>query len=313
MEEKKKLDWKTVVILILAALLLFSFAKINELSSQNQSMKNDINHHANELNRLSQQINSIYNNVDEQMKKEASLLSGVSYSLGDLSADKTSTAFNVSVVPKQITDGMKLSVTLDGQTAELTKNGSSFDGSINVGLFVDYDQHPLLTIETADGIKTEYLEDVHISYMFSRFLPTLYANMSGRATHSGNRLNVNQDLTVDCKPANSNSTVEFISYTLIEELNGKEIGREDITDKVKAADNAYRAEYNKSFETSIGDTLAVYIVAEDSLGYIHKAFAYYWHENDDGAVAEVMSMYGDEFIYDKNGNLLYPVGMELYY
>ncbi len=313
MEEKKKLDLKTVVILILAALLLFSFAKINELSSQNQSMKNDINHHANELNRLSQQINSIYQNVDEQMKKEASLLSGVSYSLGDLSADQTSTALHVSVVPKQIADGMKLSVTLDGQTAELTKNGSSFDGSIHVGLFVDYDQHPLLTIETADGIKTEYLEDVHISYMFSRFLPVLHADMSGRATHSGNRLSVNQDLTVDCKPANSNSTTDFISYTLIEELNGKEIGREDITDKVKAADNAYRAEYNKSFEASIGDTLAVYIVAEDSLGYIHKALAYHWYEDNDGAVAEIMTMHGDEFIYDEDGNLLYPIGMELYY
>ena len=51
------------------------------------------------------------------------------------------------------------------------------------------------------------------------------------------------------------------------------------------------------------DELRIYVIAEDTLGYIHKTLAHFWIQSEDGAVAE--AVFGGELIYDKNGNLLY--------
>lgn len=302
-ENRKKINWKTVVIVVMAFLLLFCLAKINSLNEKNQYLDNEVRGLHNRITSLQDDISLIYDNVDKQLKKEASLLSGVDYSLGELSADKTTTDLNVSVVPKLISDDMKLSITIDGKTSELKKNGNAFVGTIDVGLFVEYDKWPLISIQTAEGTKTEYLENVDISYMYTRFLPSVYADGSGTSTHSGNKLNVDLRFSIDYKPASSQSTVAFTNFTLIEEINGKEVGRKDITDDVQKSGNTYDTTYTKSFQVKKGDELKVYVVAEDSLGYIHKTLAHYWFENEDGAHAE--TIYGGESIYDKDGNMLY--------
>ena len=199
---------------------------------------------------------------------------------------------------------MQISVTVDGVTAPLERNGNEFKGTIDVGLFIDYNQWPLLSIKTADGTKTEYLEDVDVSYMFSRHLPSLYADMSGGSgKFSDGTLSVDLGFTVETKPASQNAPITFISFTLIEEVNGKEISRHDITEEVRKSGESYNTRYVKNFKVTYGDKLKVYVIAEDSLGYIHKTLAHYWLESEDGAQAE--TVFGGEMIYDKDGNLLY--------
>ena len=66
--------------------------------------------------------------------------------------------------------------------------------------------------------------------------------------------------------------------------------------------NANSKNRYQSYDVETGDTLKIYIEAEDSLGYIHKRVAYYWSQNDSGAVADVY--YHGEAIYDKDGNML---------
>ena len=211
---------------------------------------------------------------------------------------------SLTVVPKLISDDMQISVTVDGVTAPLERNGNEFKGTIDVGLFVDYNQWPLLSIKTADGTKTEYLEDVDVSYMFSRHLPSLYADMSGGSgKFSDGTLSVDLGFTVETKPASPNAPITFTSFTLIEEVNGKEISRQDITEEVRKSGESYNTRYVKNFKVTYGDKLKVYVIAEDSLGYIHKTLAHYWLEREDGSQAE--TVFGGEMIYDKDGNLLY--------
>ena len=89
----------------------------------------------------------------------------------------------------------------------------------------------------------------------------------------------------------------------IEEINGKEVSRSDITDEVRKSGNSYNSRYMKSFEMTQEDELKIYVIAEDNLGYIHKTLAHFWVQSEDGAVAE--AVFGGEWIYDKDGNLLY--------
>lgn len=298
-ENKKQFNWKTFIIVVMAGMLIFCLAKINQLLDYNAELENRIANHLSELSILRNEINSIYDNVDEQLKKEASLLSGVDFSIGELNEDNGSVAVDFIVVPKVITDDMKLSVAVDGKTTSLTKNGSEFTGTIDVGLFIEYDRRPLLTIETADGLKTEYLEDIDLSYMFHSYLPALYAEMSESTMLSDGKLHVDLGFSVK----SSDVSITFTSFTLIEEVNGREVAQKDITSDVRKAGENYNIRYVETFEVSQSDELNVYVIAEDSLGYIHKTLAYYWYEPANGGTTE--TIFAGEWIYDSEGNLLY--------
>ncbi len=302
-ENKKQVNTSRIIILLLAVLLVIGAIKIGTLTDDVQHLKSQNSKLDAEIQMLRNEINSIYNNVDKQLKEEASLISGFDYTIGNPSEDMKSVQLSLKVVPKMIFDDMELSVAIDGNSASLTRNGNEFTGTINVGLFVDYDQWPLLTIKTSEGTKTEYLDGVDVSYLFSNHLPTLEADMSASSKLNNGQLQVDAGFRIAPHPAYGKSPVTFISFTLVEEVNGKEISKQDITDEISKSGEVYNTQYIKSFEVSHGDELRVYVIAEDSLGYIHKTLVHYWVESENGAQAE--TVFGGETIFDKDGNMLY--------
>jgi len=301
--DKKKFDWKAVALVIMAVFLIACLSKINEVSTTISVLQHVITGYRDQVNTLEDKIDSIYDNVDAQLKKEASLVSGVDFEIGTISEDMKSVELALTVVPKLVSDDMEVTISVDGNTVPLTWNGSAFSGSVAVGLFMDYNQWPLLSIKSAEGTKTEYLDSVDVSYLFSRHLPSLYADMSASSTLKNSKLQVDAGFSIESKPASNNSPITFVSFTLIEEINGEEISRTDITNEVRNSGNSYNTRYIKSFEMSQEDELKIYVIAEDTLGYVHKTLAHFWIQNEDGAVAE--AVFGGELIYDKNGNLLY--------
>ena len=303
-ENKKQFNWKSFGILLMAVLLVISYFRISKLSNKIDSLITENSRLTADIQGLNLSINSIYDNVDQQLKEQGSLISGVDFSLGDPSEDMKTVELSLTVVPKSISEDMVLAVTVDGVTAPLERQGSVFTGTIDVGLFVDYNQWPLLSIQSAEGTKTEYLDDIDISYLFSRHLPSLYADMSGGSGRlSDGTLSVDLGFSIESKPAYGYAPITFTTFTLIEEINGTEVSSQDITDEVRKSGESYNTRYVKNFNISFGDELKVYVVAEDSLGYIHKTLAHYWFEAEDGSVAE--TIYGGEMIFDKDGNLLY--------
>lgn len=257
-ENKKKTNANRIIVIVLAVFLVLGAIKIGSLTDDVKKLRSQNSNLDSEIQMLRNEINSIYNNVDRQLKEEASLISGVDFSIGDPSEDMKTVELSLTVVPKAISDDMQVSVTVDGVTAPLERNGSEFTGTIDVGLFVDYNQWPLLSIKSAGETKTEYLEDIDISYMFSRHLPSLYADMSGgNGKFSDGTLSVDLGFSIESKPAYGNAPITFTSFTLIEEVNGKEISRQDITDEVLKSCESYNTRYVKNFKVTYGDELKV--------------------------------------------------------
>lgn len=302
-ENKKQINTNRIIILLLAVLLVVGAIKIGTLTDDVKKLKSQNSNLDSEIQMLRNEINSIYNNVDKQLKEEASLISGVDYTIGNPSEDMKSIQLSLTVVPKMISDDMELSVTIDGNSASLTRNGNEFTGTIDVGLFIEYDQWPLLSIKTSESTKTEYLDGVDVSYLFSNHLPKLEADMTASSKLSNGKLQVEAGFRIASHLAYGNAPITFKSFTLIEEVNGKEISKQDITDEVRKSGQNYNTRYIKSFEVSPEDELKVYVIAEDSLGYIHKTLAHYWVESENGAQAE--TVFGGETIFDKDGNMLY--------
>lgn len=238
-ENKEKFSWKKLAIVVMVVLLAICLYRIAELSDAVETLQRENSSLSNGIQALRDDIQSIYDNVDIKLKEQASLVSGVDFQIGDISEDMKSVELTLTVVPKLVTDDMEVKVTVDGKTVPLTRNGSGFSGTVDVGLFVDYNQWPLLSIKSSEGTKTEYLDSVDVSYLYSRHLPTLYADMSASSTLKNGKLQVDAGFSIESKPANSNSPITFVSFTLIEEINGEEISRTDITDEVRKFGNSY--------------------------------------------------------------------------
>ena len=286
-----------LLLIVLAIALAVLTFRVKDLENELETVKRN---NASEIYLLRQDVSNIYRNVDDKMKKEASLFTQVSFTIGELAEDST-VPVTFEIMPKTLTEDMEITLTLGDEAVTLRREGDLFRGVISVSIF-ENEGMPLATVITSVK-QTEYLENVDLSLLYTKILPEFDADMAGGSTyhHSSKKLSVDHVFTVNTQAEGYNG-VKIVSFALVEEVNGKELLREDITDKVISSDGAYFCDYKKSYDVSIGDTLKIYVEAEDSLGYIHKRVAYHWYQNDSGAVADVY--YHGEAIYDKYGNML---------
>ena len=303
-ENKKSARWQKTITCIVVGLLVFSLVQIVMLRNEIDNLKSVNSRLSSELNQINSNINSIYTNVDKKLKEQASILSGVNYDIGEINDDNETVPVTLKIVPKNLSDDMTIAVKIGDETTELTRKGNEFTAKFNVGLFIGYDEYPLVTIKTSALTQTEYLEDVDLSYQFDRYFPTLEARMNGSSTtYRDSSAHINSTYDVSVHHYGNDSDVTFTKITLVETFNGEEIGREDITDKVAETDGSYSAQYVKEIDISDGYDLRLYVIAENSLGYTHEALAGCWMDDRMGALVNVEL--DNEIIYDKDGNMLW--------
>ena len=301
-ENKKKFNWMGIVVFVMACLIIFCMVKISDLSNEISNLHTTISNYQNQVWSLNNEINSIYDNVDKLLKKEASLLSSVDYSLGELNTENHTVSVSLKVVPKSITDDMQLSVKIGGDTVALDRNGNEFTTTVAVNMFIDYNDYPMLNIISGETTKTEELPDVDISRLFTRYLPYVYASLEMSDSLKNGKLEIDGILMFDEKPVAMDSSVTITKIELITVKNEQEIDRKDITSDI--TNQTYHVPVNLSYDAQYGDKICVYVLAEDSLGYIHKSLAYFWNDLDENTHNAITVTEDSVQIYDKNGNLL---------
>ena len=303
MEKKIKSLQACIVILIIA--LCVCVYKISVLESRVSRLDFLVE---NQYDRIMSDVNSIYQNVDEKLREEASLLSLVEAEYGEFHPEDYTIDVTVKLVPKLISDDMKVQVSINGRSEELSRTGNNFTGTIPVDIY-NMGEQMLMTIETAAGIQTQYLSDIQVEYLWGGIIPSLYyCDISGDETFEDGKYTLSGHLDINCSPVMDTPDVKFEKFVLVTELNGKEIKREDITEEVLSYESYphgvyWRSEYNMECEAVEGDELGIYLEATDSLGYLHRMLLHHWKVLD-GATAEAVD--GSEYIYDPNGNQIFP-------
>ena len=245
--------------------------------------------------------------MDEQLKKQASLITESTFSLGELDTKTQMVPVTIQIVPKEIHEDMQMKVELDGEQAEFVKNGSFYEATIPVGLFMTEEPYPMVSI-TYDGVtKTEKLEEIWLGELWGKWFPLLRAeDTTGRSSFKDGKLVFDTQTLIEWDYLNNVSKIVFENFAIVTEINGKEVKRVDVTEEVKNAEGFAEGivalEFKDTYEVVEGDAVSVYVVAEDSFGYIHKTLAHYWKRSG-GASAE--AVYGGESVYDKQGNMIY--------
>ena len=302
---EKKIKSLQACVVILAIALCACIYKINALESNIKNLDNAFDR---QYQQVTNQVQSIYQNVDEKLREEASLLSLVEAEYGEFHPEDYTIDVTVKLVPKLISDDMKVQVSINDRNTELSRSGNNFTGTIPVDIY-NVGEQMLMTIETAAGIRTQYLSDIQVEYLWGGIIPSLYyCDISGDETFEDGKYTLNGHLDINCSPVTDTPDVKFEKFVLVTELNSKEIKREDITEEVLNYESYphgvyWRSEYNMECEAVEGDELGIFLEATDSLGYLHKMLLHHWKVLD-GATAEAVD--GSEYIYDPNGVQIFP-------
>ena len=305
MSEKKKINVLTIIVIILGIALCFAFVKINDLELRIRNLQGYMN---SSVSMLENSINSIYNNVNQKLKEEASLLSGVDVEYGEINLEDHTIDVTVKLVPKLISEDMKISVSINGRSTDLSKTGSAFTGTIPVDIY-NMGELLLMSIETEAGTQTQYLSEIQTEYLWDSRIPSLYyCDLSGTGTFGEGKYTLNGELDINCSAVEQTPNVGFEKFVLVTELNGKEINREDISQDVLNYQTYphgvyFRDDYTMECEAVEGDELAIYLEATDSLGYLHRMLIHHWKEQN-GAMAEAVD--ASEYIYAPDGTPVFP-------
>lgn len=305
MNETKKNTGLKIVVAILAVALLACFIWVSTLTDEINRLSNAMH---GQHQTLMNQVESIYNNVENMLQEEASLLSGFEVEYGEINLNDHTIDVTVKLVPKLISADMKVSVSINGRNADLTKTGSAFTGTIPVDIY-NMDELLFMSIETEAGIQTQYLSEIQVAYLWNTRIPSLYyCDLSGTGTFGEGKYTLIGELDINCSPVEQTPKVGFEKFLLVTELNGKEINREDISQDV-LNDQGYshgfyfRDGYTMECEAVEGDDVRIYLEATDSLGYLHRMLVHQWREQN-GALAEAAD--ASEYIYDPNGVQIFP-------
>ena len=305
MNENKKMKLQKLVIVILVVAISFCYVFINMLENEIDQLKEAM-HSQHQI--LMNQVESIYSNVDQKLQEEASLLSGVSAEYGELNLENHTIDVTVKLVPKLISDDMKVHLSIDGRNVELSRNGSSFSGTIAVDIY-NLGEQLLMSIVTDAGTQTQYLSEVQVEYLWSERIPSLYyCDLSGTGTLGEGKYSLTGELDINCSAVEQTPNVSFEKFVLVTELNGKEINREDISEDVLNYQSYphgvyFHDDYTMECEAVEGDELSIYLEATDSLGYLHRMLIHHWKEQN-GAMAEAVD--ASEYIYAPDGTPIFP-------
>ena len=305
MSENKKMNIQKLIIVILVVAISFCYVLINRLQNEIDRLENSLN---SQYHMLTTQVESIYSSVDQMLKEEASLLSSVTSEYGELNLENHTIDVTVSLVPKLISDDMKIQLSINSRNTELTRSGSTFTGTIPVDIY-NLGELILMTIDTNEGTQTQMLGEVRTEYLWEGKIPSLYyCDLSGDATFTEGKYTLTGMLDINCSAVEQTPNVGFEKFVLVTELNGKEINREDISQDVLNYQTYphgvyFRDDYTMECEAVEGDELSIYLEATDSLGYLHRMLIHHWKEQN-GAMAEAVD--ASEYIYAPDRTPIYP-------
>lgn len=309
LNQKSTKKWKVafICIIVLGVFLFGSLLKIFDLSEYITDMEKN---HAYQMENFRNQIDSIYNNVDEQMKKEASLLSYIDCEYGELNPKTNTIKMTFTAIPKTLTDETTLSIKIGKDEIELTKSGDQFIGEYDAYAFrTDEEKNliPILTIKNGNKNENEFLPEIHTNYLYQRFFGDLVADGSNfdttlkKVIDNGKNyyeFQIQANFSIYFVTADENP--DFKKLYILTEINDQLLETKDVTYAVDEY-GCYNEHMTFNYNVSSDDNVKAYAVLQDGYGYYHLICLYdYSFER-----SRPISFTDDsEKIYDQNKKLL---------
>ena len=327
MDMKKHLS--TIVTVLALVIAVVSQFRISNLENEIQQLKNHLN---SSLSMAQSNQSAAISHMQELLEKEASILTNTEFSLGALNLPERSFTLSGSVTPKEHQPGLTSAfLTVNGESYPMELANGVYTTEIALPLFEDV-QVSKVEFHEGDVIRTETLEE----YWSPRYelLPTVSGRLggSGRGTSSNGVYTWQREGEVRITVEGKGQTINLRSISLIEELDGKEVGRTEIplTDTESYRDNHATQEpappptpemqindfenfyhmIDREFYIPFGSTLELIVEVVDGNGLHYRTVLEHWAvsengENIDDDFLGLRDLF--EQITDDNGSILYEV------
>lgn len=252
---------KDYLYIAIVALILFNVYTINKVSNIESSMNRNIQQISNEQNNLRNEINNIYSNVDEKLKKQASLLDSYDITFGnELNTDNLTVPVDISVTPKVNVESLTAVLMINDERHVMIKNGMTFTVAANAYVFDPFQIKVILINNGTEKVETidEY-NDLQYKYLLD-----LFGHFAGNTKYSSGKYQYDGDIIIDCfgPEVNSPEKISISKYkngTFIDEQEVDMHGNKSTMHSVKG-----------EVELSANDKIEIYINVQDKYGLNYK-------------------------------------------
>jgi hypothetical protein len=287
---KKQISYFLIAALII--LQIYSLAMINSLQRRIDNNNNTI---YSVENQLSNQINAIYQNVDVQLKAQASLINSSAIALGKLDVDTLTVPITFTVEPKTVTETMLVSLDINGDIVELEKSGlqysatKNFEISDSIDFKIIIDDNGVKHIEEQNGLNSHQIKE--------QIFPQLFASFGGESSYGSNEYRAKGTINIDYKASTANN--QFVDIKYVTKVDDKIIKETPIS---LDRNYGFTLDIDEKYSLNNGQILTFYIIATDSLGFVHE---YLIKHYEAGANAQREPYHEQENITAPNGEIVY--------
>lgn len=256
--------WKVVAVIAV-------FVMYSSLNSKITNLQNELN---NTRNKLMDQIHVLQyelHEMQEAAKKEASLISAVSYDFGTLDTKEHTAELTFSVMPKSYSQEAEVSLLFRGERVALT-NGSdgTFTGSIMVPIFEDVYEECMIYITEGGVTKTEEWENAPQGTLYYECIPQLLVMSNSFGYQKGNgKVTLDGELRMMSTEKDLSMFRELTFYV----RNGG-----TVVDEIPMENGSIAID--RSYVTGKGDSFEFYVTGVDDSGYTHQVFVGGWHTGE---------------------------------
>lgn len=316
----------TVLALVIAVVSQF---RISNLQSEIHQLENQLN---NSVSMLQSNQSAALSRMQELMEQEASILTQTNFSLDELDlADKTF-VLSGSVTPKEHQPGVtEAFLTVNGKAYPMKLANGTYTIQLDLPVFEDA-RVEKVEFREDDVIRTETLDEQWSPRY--ELLPSVHGRLggSGRGTAANGVYTWHREGEVRINVEGKGQVIDVRSVTLVEELDGVEVGRTEIpltsTEstqrknakeepappptsgiQVDGAESFYHM-IDREFNIPFGSTLELLAEVVDGNGLRYRTVLEYWAVNEKGEPVDddyfgLRDLF--EQILDTDGNVLYEV------
>lgn len=250
---------KNYLYLIITALILLNIYTIFKLNSMERTFDNNIQNLEREQRDLRRDIEDIYNNVDDRLKKQASILDSYDVTFGDKMTEELTVPVSISITPKENTENLTAELLINDERNPMTKTGTKFTASIDAHIFDPFQIKVVLNDKGIEKIETidEY-DDLKYKYLLE-----VQAHFLGSTTYSSGKYKYEGDIVIHAYGCLNNSAEKV---SILRYINGK-ISNEQELD-MEGDDSVHTVKDEVGL--SANDIIEIYVNVQDKYGINYK-------------------------------------------
>ena len=252
-----KKDYRNVII---AALIIFNIFIMIKLNGIESTMDNNIQYLDREQKKLRLEIDNIYSNVDEKLKKQASILDSYEITFGDELTENLTVPVSISITPKENTENLTAELLINDERNSMTKIGTTFTALIDAYIF---DPFQIKVILNNNG--TEKIETIDDYYnMQYKYLLELHADFLGKANYSSGKYQYDGDIVINAF-GQTDGNLEKVSISIYK--NGEIFDEQEVD--MHENDSTMHS-VKGEVELSANDRIEIYVNVQDKHGINYK-------------------------------------------